>query len=98
MRVLNPCLGSRRLALSGVCWSSLGRKRPSLKSPQRKGAAFLLTLAESGINGVMSWFLISALLSRDNAEEEIHVCDPHADPKQARDGNSYDQQLNIVQE
>lgn len=58
----------------------------------------MLTSVESGINGVMSWFLISALLSRDNGEEEVRVCDPHADPNQACDGNSYDQQLNIVLE
>lgn len=42
----------------------------------KEGATLLLSLAEDHINGVMSWFLISLLLSRDSGVEKIQVGDP----------------------
>lgn len=42
----------------------------------KEGATLLHSLAEDHINGVMSWFLISLLLSRDSGVEKIQVGDP----------------------
>lgn len=42
----------------------------------KEGATLSLSLAENHINGVMSWFLISQLLSRDGGVEKIQDGDP----------------------
>ena len=65
----------------GFAGAAPNAKRPTLKippPPPKEGPALWLYLAEAHVNGVMSWWLISLLLSRDGVGggEKIQVCDP----------------------